>query len=116
MSQYLDCNGVPLKVGDMVMCVKLKSPEWKHMNGTVFQVKGLCQLSGVDTCEHEVFSSLNGIESAEHTGCSRVMKLQDLDDDEILQNNVLFSTTTDTWERITDYPKQPTLEPELVPA
>lgn len=45
-----------------------------------------------------------------------VMKLQDLDDDEILENNILFSTTSDNWERITDYPTKPKLEPELEPS
>lgn len=114
MSKFLDCNGVPLKVGDVVMRVNLRLDPWKSFNGTIFKILGLEEDLDGCVCIHEP-STAGGI-TATMTVCEYTMKLQDLDDDEILQNNVLFSTTTDTWERITDYPKQPTLEPELVPA
>lgn len=114
MSKFLDSKGNALKVGDIVMRVNLYTDPWKVFNGTIFKILGLEEDLDEFVCIHEP-STAGGLTST-MTVCECTLKLQDLDDDEILQNNVLFSTTTNTWERITDYPKQPTLEPELAPA
>lgn len=115
MSKFLDCNGVPLKVGDKCFIVDA-IPECKSLLGKIVTVLNLNPET--EECypnvKHEELI-LFGDTYCNQTDCDMLMKLQDLDDDEILQNNVLFSTTTDTWERITDYPKHPTMEPELVP-
>lgn len=105
MSKFMDCNGVPLKVGDKCFIVDTV-PECKNLLGKIVTVLNL----NAETLH------LFGDTYCNQTDCDMLMKLRDLNDDEILQNNVLFSTTTDTWERITDYPKRPTLEPELAPA
>ena len=111
MSKFLDCNGVPLKVGDVCMVVKYRVDFYKGCVGKIITIREFETTDGINWCGHDII-----FPPCTRTRSDFLIKLQDLDDDEILQNNVLFSTTTDTWERITDYPKQPTLEPELAPA
>lgn len=106
MSHFLDCNGIPLTVGDVCIIVKSDYRYTKFV-GTIVVIKNL--LTDPAQAEHDELGN---------SGCYAtitpfLMKLQDLDDDEVLKNNVLFNTT-DTWERITDYPAKPKLEPELV--
>lgn len=117
MFEVKDCNGVPLKVGDKCMIVK-STDFCKPLIGKIVVVLGLYpetdhEYPGI---YHEEIRIGDTGHFCRETDGDWVMKLQDLDDDEILENNILFSTTSDNWERITDYPAKPKLEPELEPS
>lgn len=114
MSEYVDCNGVPLKIGDMCMVVRHNPRSGAgDSRGKIIVVKYLyISEKGNAMARHEV---IRGTITA-GTQTTYLKKLQDLDDEDLTKNNILFSHATNNWERITDYPTKPKLEPELEPS